>query len=83
MRRPKITFIGAGSVVSARTLISDIISYPALRGSELCLMDIDAERLKVINELARRMASEYAPSMKVNNTLDRREALNGADYVVK
>lgn len=82
MRRPKITFIGAGSVVFARTLISDIISYPALRGSELCLMDIDAERLKVINELARRTASEYAPSMKVNNTLDRREALNGADYVV-
>ncbi|MEM3389324.1 MAG: hypothetical protein QW491_07925, partial [Thermoproteota archaeon] len=55
LKGPKIVFIGAGSVVFARTLISDILSYPALRESELCLMDIDAERLKMIFELAKIM----------------------------
>ncbi|MEM3389848.1 MAG: alpha-glucosidase/alpha-galactosidase [Thermoproteota archaeon] len=82
MKGPKIVFIGAGSVVFARTLISDILSYPALRESELCLMDIDAERLKMIFELAKIMTSKHAPSVRVSSTLNRREALEGADYVI-
>lgn len=82
LKGPKITFVGAGSVVFARTLISDILSYPGLEKSELCLMDIDAERLKIITELAKKMSSKYAPNVKVNSTLDRREALDGSDYVI-
>ncbi len=39
---PKIAFIGAGSFVFTRNLVRDILSYPALSGSDLFLMDIDA-----------------------------------------
>ena len=42
---PKITFIGAGSFGFTRTLVRDLLTFPLLEGSTLCLMDIDATRL--------------------------------------
>jgi alpha-galactosidase len=38
--RKKITLIGAGSVVFAKKLIGDILQFPELADSEICLMDI-------------------------------------------
>jgi len=78
----KITFIGAGSVVFARRLITDILSHPELRNSAISLMDIDAERLDMINKLAHLMVSKYAPEAKVESTLNRRETLKDSDYVI-
>ena len=46
---PKIAIIGAGSMVFCKNLISDILSFPALKDSTFALMDIDAERLRVIH----------------------------------
>ncbi len=42
---PKITFIGAGSVVFTRNRCNDILLTSALQDSTLCLMDIDPTRL--------------------------------------
>ena len=42
---PKITLIGAGSVVFTRNLCNDILLTPALRQSTVSLMDIDPGRL--------------------------------------
>ncbi len=39
MRR--ITFIGAGSMVFARNLVDDMLSFDALADSEIVLMDLD------------------------------------------
>jgi alpha-galactosidase len=73
----KVTLIGAGSTVFARTLISDLVSFPELAEDLIvALMDIDAERLQATE----RMTS--AGGMKVEATLDRRAALDGADYVL-
>jgi alpha-galactosidase len=75
----KVTFIGAGSTVFARTLIGDIVSFPELAdGLTLALMDVDEERLRV----SERIASSLAADVRVEATLDRRTALDGADYVV-
>lgn len=52
--RPKITFIGAGSATSTRTLIGDVLRYPALRGVTISLHDIDPERLETAASVARR-----------------------------
>lgn len=79
---PKIAFIGAGSVVFSRTLILDILSCPELQNSTLCLMDIDAERLGVIEALARRAVRDKEVPARVEATTDRRRALDGADYVI-
>ena len=42
---PKIAFIGAGSFGFTRKLVKDILTFPLLEGSEIALMDINAERL--------------------------------------
>ena len=41
----KIAFIGAGSFQFTRSLVRDILSFPALRDSTIALMDIDPDRL--------------------------------------
>ena len=51
----KITFIGACSTVFAKNLIGDILSFPELADSTICLFDIDPERLKSTEIVARRI----------------------------
>ena len=82
MYMAKIAFIGPGSVVFASRLLSDIFCHPELRESTISLMDIDAERLGLIDKLAGLMASKYAPNAEIESTLDRREALKDSDYVI-
>ncbi|MGC9064385.1 MAG: alpha-glucosidase/alpha-galactosidase, partial [bacterium] len=78
----KIIFIGAGSVVFAKRLIMDILSYPELSNSEIALMDINRERLDLIYALTKKLIEKMNCNAKVTATLDRREALDGADYVI-
>lgn len=79
---PRITFIGAGSVVFTRNLVRDVITYPALAGSEIVLMDVDHHRLANIEKLVRRLSEQQGASISVRATDDRLAALRGADYVV-
>ena len=78
----KITFIGAGSTVFAKTLMSDIISYPELAGSQICLFDIDAKRLENSLALGRRAAERLGVEADIRITTDREKALDGADYAI-
>lgn len=78
----KITFIGAGSIVFAKNLLLDILSVPELRNSKISLMDIDAERLALIEKLARRVIDANGFETAVEVTTNRREALKGAKYVI-
>ncbi len=78
----KIVMIGAGSHVFARRLMMDILSYPELRDSTITLMDIDEERLGLMAQLANRLVGQQGFDTKIEATADRREALEGADYVV-
>lgn len=79
---PKITFIGAGSEVFTRNLCSDILLSPALQGSTLSLMDIDARRLANARAAVEAIVRHRGLPARVEATLERREALRGADYVI-
>ena len=80
---PKIAIIGAGSTVFARNLIGDLLRFPALAdGTTLALMDVDPERLETSEEMARRLAEARGARAGVEATLDRRAALDGANYVI-
>ncbi len=79
---PKITFIGAGSTVFAKNLLGDILSFPELVDSTICLMDIDPERLRTSEIVAHKVAEFFGAHPMIEATLDRRRALNGADYVI-
>jgi alpha-galactosidase len=78
----KITFIGAGSTVFAKSLLSDILSFPELAESTISLMDIDPLRLQTSEIVAQRVAEYFGARPKIEATLDRCRALDGADYVI-
>ena len=79
---PKIAFIGAGSTVFAKNLMGDILSFPELANSTISLMDIDAERLRVSEIVAHKVASALNVNPTIETTTDRRRAIDGADYVI-
>lgn len=79
---PKITFIGAGSTVFARNLLSDIFSFPELAGSTISLFDIDQARLNTSEIVARKLAQAAGGGATIEATTDRRRALDGADYAI-
>jgi alpha-galactosidase len=80
-RVPRIVFLGAGSTVFAKNLLGDILLHPALAGSHIGLYDIDAERLRVSEIVARRIGESLAVPVSVLSTQDLGQALDGADYV--
>jgi alpha-galactosidase len=79
---PVITFVGAGSMVFAKNLIGDVLSFEELADSEIVLMDIDEHRLEQTRRVAEAMVENEGLDATVRATLDRREALAGADYVL-
>ena len=79
---PKISLIGAGSVVFARRLLQDVACVPELRDAEIALMDLDAERLDLIGKFADKLFAEVGSRGSVSITTDRRDALRDADYVL-
>jgi len=87
---PRIAFIGAGSVVFAQHLLGDILSFPELAESEIALMDIDPERLKVAEVMAHKVAEAVGAHTggglpahpKVTAHSERKPALAGCDYVI-
>ena len=78
----KITFIGAGSLGFTRALARDILTFPLLKDATLTLMDIDAERLEFARKAVQRIVDLGNYPAKVEATMDRAEALKGADAVL-
>ncbi len=78
----KVAMIGAGSVVFSKNLTGDILSFPEFKNATLAYMDIDRERLDVGAALCRKVAQSLNAKPKIIATLNRREALNGADFVI-
>ena len=79
---PTIAIIGAGSAVFSLGLIRDLCLTERLHGSTVRLMDIDAGRLQAISRLYERYSDETGAGIQALMTTDRREALDGADFVI-
>lgn len=82
MTNVKISVIGAGSAVFSLNLIKDLCLTPNLEGSTVSFMDTDEERLNTAYKLCRRYADELNVEFELEKTLDRRESLKDADFVV-
>jgi len=78
----KIAFIGAGSVVFAKNLLGDVLSFPALADAHIALMDVDGERLHVAERMANKVAAALGARPTITAHTDRRSALAGAGYVI-
>lgn len=79
---PKITIIGAGSTVFTRNFLGDILLFPELAVSTIHLMDIDPVRLSESEMVAHRLADTLHVTPVIKSTTDRKQAVDGADYVI-
>ena len=79
---PNITIVGAGSAIFSMDLIINICVRESLWGSTIILMDISEKRLNTIYALAERYRDEAKAELHFRKTMDRREALEGAEFVI-
>lgn len=82
----KITFMGAGSTVFAKSVLGDVMLTESLRECDIALYDIDAERLEesfiMVSSLNRNINEDRAKINKYLGVENRKDALRGADFVV-
>lgn len=78
----KIVLVGAGSAQFGLGTLGDIFTSTILKGSELCLMDIDAGSLQLVYEEARDFVARNNLDFSITSTTDRQEALKDADYII-
>src|SRR5260370_512757 len=79
---PKVTMIGAGSAVFARTVMTDILAVDGLDTGAFALVDIDPERLELARQIAERLVDLSGKRWTVEASTDRGEVLAGSDYIV-
>ena len=79
----KVVTIGGGSSYTPELVEGLILRHDRLPVSELVLVDVpEGEgKLETVGALARRMVERAGVPMRVTTTLDRRRALEGADFV--
>src|SRR5712692_9600746 len=79
---PKVTFVGAGSAVFARQLITDILAVDGLDEGTFALVDIDATRLELARLMAQRLVELSGKRWSVTASTERNAVLEGSDYVI-
>jgi len=81
-RELKICVIGGGSTYTPE-LIEGLIERQAELGlATVTLMDIDEDRLRVVGGFAKRMIRAAGSPIELVLSTERKEALEGADYVI-
>ena len=78
----KVAFIGAGSVGFTRGLTLDMLKVPELQDTRFAFHDISKQNLEMVAQLCRKDISANKLPAKLSTTLNRRKALEGADYVI-
>src|SRR5580765_5063087 len=79
---PRIVIIGGASLQWVPKLFLDIVNTPSLTESEIVLQDINADPLPAMEAFVRHVTGLKGAAITVRSTTDRRDALEGADYVV-
>lgn len=79
---PKITFMGAGSTIFAKSVLGDCILTPEIKELEIALFDIDPVRLEDSRSMLENICKNVGRDVPVQSYLNRKEALRGAKYVV-
>jgi len=78
----KISIIGAGSAGFSLGLVKDVCLTPNLAGSLISFMDIDPDRLEMIQKLAARYAREVGSDLRFESTQNRQDSIRDADFVI-
>ncbi len=82
---PKITFMGAGSTVFAKSVLGDSMLTPSLAESTIALYDIDPKRLDESYLMLTAINSNHGNKARIEQYCgveNRKDAQRGANYVV-
>jgi alpha-galactosidase len=82
MASVRIGIIGAGSAQFSAGIVRDLCVCGGLSGSHIAFMDIDKERLSMIEGLAKRLTAEIGAHLIFSSTTDMAEVVKGADFVI-
>ena len=74
MARIKLAYIGGGSTRAPGTMASLIDQGKNFNGSEIVLIDLDEERLHIVQTIAQKMARAKGLDLTISMTTDRRAA---------
>ena len=85
MKQTKVVVIGAGSTAFGRSTLADLLACEELnRKAELTVVLVDVDEVAVdrMHRFAQALKEYHGATAQVRATVDRREALPGADYVI-
>ncbi|MFU0789954.1 family 4 glycosyl hydrolase [Virgibacillus proomii] len=84
MNTIKLVVIGGGSSYTPQLIEEIIQQYEVLPVAEIWLVDIleGRKRLSIVTNLAKRMVTRAGYPIKIIDTLDRRQAIKGATYII-
>jgi 6-phospho-beta-glucosidase len=78
----KIAVVGGGSTYTPELVEGFEARRDRMPIDELVLLDVDAERLRIVGGLAQRMLDARDWTGRLTSTLDRDAAIDGADFVL-
>jgi 6-phospho-beta-glucosidase len=82
MARIKLAYIGGGSTRAPGTVASFLQRGENFRGSEIVLVDLDQEKLELVQTLATKMARCWGVDVRISATTDRRAAFEDCNAVL-
>ena len=82
MQHPKVVVIGAGSLFFGRQSLWNMLHSEVLREGTIGYVDTDKSRLDRMVKLAEIMIDHLDSPLKVVGSTDRRDVLEGADFIV-
>jgi 6-phospho-beta-glucosidase len=79
----RLAYLGGGSTRAAGTMAAFIHNHgERFAGSEIVLIDLDAERLTIVQRLAERMTAARGLDLRFRSSTDQREGLADVDAVL-
>ena len=82
MKKIRLAIIGAGSSYTPELFEKLGKMKDILPVSEICLMDIDTQRLEIMAGFCRRFMDNIDYHVPISTTTDRSEAIRMADFVI-
>ena len=76
-----LCIIGAGSAEFTARIVGDLLQLDEFRRMRIVLHDIDGERLRAAENIARALAARHKAAPEIIAEANRKRALRGADFV--
>jgi alpha-galactosidase len=77
----KVVIIGAGSAMFTKNLVGDLMSYNDMTIDTISLVDIDEEKLSVMEKVAKKIVKQFGRKTVIEASTDRCKVLTDATFV--